>query len=80
MVTSVIQNRYSLILLISQLFWTVVGLGCNICNRSMKFKCIHKISLIHKNFLLLFNLLHRLDVIRLGTGSSPGAAICASLL
>src|SRR6218665_2665063 len=55
-------------------------ISCTIFNRSIKFKFIHKISVIHKKFPVFFNLLRGPDKTRSGAGSGPRAAGCASLL
>src|SRR6218665_438639 len=47
-------------------------ISCKIVNNSMKFNCIHKISVILEKFLLFFNLLQVPDITaRFGAGSGP---------
>jgi len=46
----------------------------------MKFKFIHKISVIQEKFLVFFNLLRGQDKTLSGAGSGPQAAGCASLI
>ena len=53
-----------LILLSLELFLIVVN--CKIVNISVKFKFIHKISIIHEKFLVFFNLLRGPDITPLG--------------
>jgi len=60
-----------LILLQSQLFWIVIS--CEIANSSMKFKFIHKISVIQETFLVFFTLLWGPDKTPSGARSSPRA-------
>jgi len=79
-------------LLPSELFQSVIS--CRIVNSSivqpmkfqpnemfslMKFKFIHKIFVIQEKFLEFFYLLRGPDITRLGAGSGPQAASCASL-
>src|SRR6218665_1298089 len=66
-----------LILLPSELFRNVIS--CKIVNSSMKFKFIHKIFVIHEQFLVFFNLLRGPALKLSGTGSGPRVAGCASL-
>jgi len=64
-----------LILLPSEELFRMV-ISCKIVNSSMKFKFIHKISIIQEMFLVFFNLLRRPDITHLGRMRASG---CASL-
>ena len=44
-------------------------ISCKIVNSSIKFKFIHKISIIHEKFHVLLNLLRWPDLIPSGAGS-----------
>src|SRR6218665_993483 len=65
-----------LILLLSELFRIVIS--CKIVSSSMKFKFIHKISVILEKFLVFFNLLW--GRIKLLQGPDPGRGLCIPVL
>jgi len=52
----------------------VIVIICKIVNSSVKFKFIHKVDVIHKKFLLLFNLLHGPDIA--SPGQDPVRGLC----
>ena len=64
----------------SQLFWIVIHVSCQIARGSRKFTFFHKIDVIHEKFLVLLKLRRGPDKTRSRAGSGPRAAGCASLL
>jgi len=55
-------------------------LSCKIVNSSMKFKVIHKISVMQEKFLVFFHQFQGPDITRSGAGYSAQAAGSASLV